>query len=112
MHIEERMPADLLPPHPLKCGAYVYGFMQNGKYIVVVAVDPRRPEDWKKEAKLRRIMEATLDRGIALSVVDRGYQIGVRSSADVARIMSVDVVAEMRAKGEKPGFSGGDAFGT
>ncbi len=112
MHIEQNMPPDLLPPHPLKCGAYVYGFMQNGKYIVVVAVDPRRPFDWKKEAKIRAIMEATLNRGIALAVVDRGYQIAVRSPADIAHVLSADAVAEMRAKGEKPGFAGGDAFGT
>lgn len=112
MHIEPTMPADLLPPHPLRCGAYVYGFSRNGRHSVVVAVDPRRPFDWKKEAKIRTIMEATLSRNIALSVVDRGYQIAVRSPADIARILSADAVAEMRARGEKPGFPGGDAYGT
>jgi hypothetical protein len=109
MHVEAGMPASLLPPHPLKCGAYVHGHIEQG---VVVTVDPRDPSAWKDEPRLRLIMEAALSRNMRLTVVDRGYQIPVRSREEMARLLSADLVAEMRARGEPPAFTGGDAFGT
>jgi uncharacterized protein len=109
MHLEEAMSAALLPPHPLRCKAYVHGHMQKG---VIITVDPRDPFVWKKEPRLRLIMEATLSLNRRLTVVDRGYQIVVRSIAEINRVLSTDVVAELRNEGSAPMFPGGDAFGT
>lgn len=109
MHLEESMPAALLPPHPLRCKAYVHGHIQQG---VVITVDPRDPFVWKKEPKLRLIMEATLARKMRLTVVDRGYQIAVRTIQEMNRLLATDIVAQLRGEGVVPMFSGGDAFGT
>jgi hypothetical protein len=109
MHVEEGMPSSLAPPHPLRCHAYVHGHIEQG---VIITVDPRNPFVWKGESKLRLIMEATLSRNLRLTVVDRGYQIPVRSVSEMNRMLSTDVVAELRLEGAVPSFPGGDAFGT
>ena len=109
MHVEQSMPAALLPPHPLKCKAYVHGHIDQG---VIITVDPRDPLAWKKEPKLRLIMEAALSRNLRLTVVDRGFQVAVLGTEDLNRMLSTDVVADMRQAGAVPPFPGGDAFGT
>lgn len=108
MHVEDNMPASLLPPHPLRCHAYVHGHIDQG---VIITIDPRNPFAWKGEARLRLIMEATLSRNMPLTIVDRGYQIAVRDRTEMSRILSSDVVAELREKGFLPALPGGDAFG-
>lgn len=103
------MPAALLPPHPLRCKAYVQSHIEKGVFITV---DPRNPFVWKKEPKLRLIMEATLSRKVRLTVVDRGYLIPVRTIEEMNRLLAIDVVADLRAEGAVPLLQGGDAFGT
>jgi hypothetical protein len=83
-------------PHPLDAGAYFH--RDPVEDVVVLFVDPARPQAWKASA-IPALLRTEIAAGRALVIYDRGRQMVVRTEALFEAVLARDMAAFAESEG-------------
>jgi hypothetical protein len=86
-------------PHPLEAGAYFH--RDTAERVIVLFVDPARPELWKTSV-IVPFIRPSIEAGFALLVIDRGHRMTVTSPSLFEAILARDFVAFAESEGRQP----------
>ncbi len=83
-------------PHPLDAGAYFH--RDPHENVIVLFVDPARPEAWKASA-IPDLLRPAVNAGETLVIFDRGRQLTVSTPFQLETLLTRDLVRVAEAEG-------------
>lgn len=83
-------------PHPIEAGAYFN--IDPQERLIVLFVDPERPQLWKASAIVDYI-RPHLQRGYVVQIIDRGRRMNIATEALLEEILKIDYVAYADSQG-------------
>ncbi|MGQ9370959.1 hypothetical protein [Azospirillum sp. A39] len=90
-------------PHPKHAGAYL--FQQPGARVMVLCIDPDRPQAWRDTA-IPAFLAAAMEDGFLVAIHDRGYSFTIAERGHLAEVVARDCVAVAAAMGIAPNGTG------